>query len=233
MARVTLILSNTMPEGYAYAKVVGFKAGGFRVVRKAGSIRGVRNADVHLLSSFHKRLDRHAIMSALRLARTLDVYTVDFDLKTKTIIDPSAPPEVERTEVSPGAMIEDAYRMNAAYDDALEAAAQDQAVNDRQGLPSGPLPFAPPIPSKPLTLESVMADLTEQGRALGRQLKAEREQRETEIPDEAPRARRTRCKTCKALYLASDPTEAAAHEHKAPTLKSVAPLAGTEQTYTF
>lgn len=74
----TLILAKSTTEANRYAKVAGLDRFTYRAVRSAGSIRGVRHAEVHLLTSFLKRLDRHAILGALRWARTLEVYYVDF-----------------------------------------------------------------------------------------------------------------------------------------------------------
>lgn len=79
MARSTLVLARNISEANRYARAIGLERFKYRAVRHAGSIRGVRNAEVHLLSSFLKRPDRHAIMSALRQARTLEVFYVDLD----------------------------------------------------------------------------------------------------------------------------------------------------------
>lgn len=73
----TLVLARSITEANRYAKAVGLPRFSYRAVRNAGAIRGVRHAEVHLLSTFLDRLDRHAIMAALRHARTLEVFYVD------------------------------------------------------------------------------------------------------------------------------------------------------------
>jgi hypothetical protein len=121
----TLVLAKSITEANQYAKAVGLQRFTYRAVRNAGSIRGVRHAEVHLLSSFLRRLDRHAIMGALRWARTLDVYFVDFvDGK---IIDGTEDPRGDLTDQD----LEVAYRYNAIRDAASEAA--DDPTTDDHG----------------------------------------------------------------------------------------------------
>jgi hypothetical protein len=76
VARI-LILARNMREAGSYAKTMGIPQGQFRAVQKAGAIRGVRNAEVHILPSFLVRRDRHAILGALKNARHLTTYYVD------------------------------------------------------------------------------------------------------------------------------------------------------------
>ena len=71
-----LILAKSTTEANHYAKTIGLERFTYRAVRNAGAIRGVRNAEVHLLSSFTKRVDRFAILDALRWARSLEVFYV-------------------------------------------------------------------------------------------------------------------------------------------------------------
>lgn len=83
MARITLILAKSITEANDYARLAGLERFSYRAVRSAGAIKGVRNAEVHVLPTFTERLDRHAILAALQWARTLEVFYVDpEDLKT-------------------------------------------------------------------------------------------------------------------------------------------------------
>jgi len=76
VARQILILAKSPIEASRYAKLVDLPRFTYRYVARAGTIRGVRSAEVHVLPSFLNRLDRHGILAALRLAK-LDVYYVD------------------------------------------------------------------------------------------------------------------------------------------------------------
>lgn len=117
----TLILARNISEANQYAKAAGLQRFTYRAVRNAGSIRGVRHAEVHMLSSFLRRLDRHAIMGALRWARTLEIYFVEFvDGK---IIDGTEDPRGDLTDRD----LEVAYRYNAMLD----------ASNEEQSAPTG------------------------------------------------------------------------------------------------
>lgn len=77
MARQILILAKSISDANSYAKLVGLPRFSYRSVRGAGAIRGVRNAEVHVLPGFLRRPDRHAIVAALRGARTLEIFYVD------------------------------------------------------------------------------------------------------------------------------------------------------------
>lgn len=107
--RPTLILAKSVTEANRYARVAGLPRFQYRAIRSAGSIRATRNADIHLLSSFLKRPDRHAIIGALRHTRC-DVYFVDladFDLEPK-VEDPRGDLTERQLDV--------AYRYNALLD---------------------------------------------------------------------------------------------------------------------
>lgn len=81
MARQILVLAYSIAEANSYAKAVGLQRFTYRAVRNAAAIRGVRNAEVHILSSFSKRLDRHRILNELYWAfrrGQVDAYYVDF-----------------------------------------------------------------------------------------------------------------------------------------------------------
>jgi hypothetical protein len=77
MARNTLILARNIREANHYAKVIGLQRFSYRAVQSAGQIRGTRNAEVHMLSSFWRNPARFTVLNALRWAK-LDVYYVDF-----------------------------------------------------------------------------------------------------------------------------------------------------------
>ena len=64
-----VILCNDYREGHAYAVSQGFRHGNFRVASRAGTIKGLRVAEVHQLPSFEHRRDKHSILAALRYAR--------------------------------------------------------------------------------------------------------------------------------------------------------------------
>lgn len=69
--RYAIVLAGSAQEGAAYAKSQGWRLSQYRVATSANSIRGIRKAEVHVLSSFERKLDRHAIMAALRHAPQL------------------------------------------------------------------------------------------------------------------------------------------------------------------
>lgn len=107
----TLILAKSITEANRYARAVGLERFTYRAVRSAGSIRGVRHAEAHLLSSFLERPDRHAIMGALRWAKTLEVFYVDFrdgEIRDGDEVVVNGPTERE---------LEVAYRYNTLRDD--------------------------------------------------------------------------------------------------------------------
>jgi len=128
MARQTLILAKNITEANHYAKVIGLERFSYRAVRNAGAIRGVRNAEVHLLSSFAKRLDRHAILASLRWAR-LDVFYVAFE--NGQIVDSDISNMLEIPEGMTERQLEAAYRYNAIRDGAFEA-----ALDEHLGIPT-------------------------------------------------------------------------------------------------
>lgn len=75
--RQTLILAKSTTEANRYAKLFGMDRFTYRAVTRAGAIRGLRSAEVHILPSFLQRVDRHSIVAELRMARRLDVIYVD------------------------------------------------------------------------------------------------------------------------------------------------------------
>lgn len=75
--RAKLVLAKNFREGNDFARDMGWSSREYRIVRKAGAIRGIRSAEVFVLPGFLTRLDRHAILHALQWARTLDVFYVD------------------------------------------------------------------------------------------------------------------------------------------------------------
>ncbi len=124
MARATLILAKNISEANAYAKLAGLQRFTYRAVRSAGAIRGVRNAEVHILPSFLRRVDRHAILATLAWAKTLEVYYVDpADLEEET-----------RGDLT-DRQLEVAYRYDALRDAALRAAADDAEHGPASGRP--------------------------------------------------------------------------------------------------
>ena len=74
--RQTLILAKSTTEANRYARLFGLQPFTYRAVSRAGSIRNLRSAEVHVLPSFLRRVDRHAIVMALRQAK-VDIFYVD------------------------------------------------------------------------------------------------------------------------------------------------------------
>jgi hypothetical protein len=103
----TLILARNPREAGSYAASMGIPRQHFRAVQKAAAIRGIRNAEVHLLPGFLERRDRHGIMQALRGARHLEIFYVD-------PADVREPSEATNGSVGPTEReLEVAYRYNA------------------------------------------------------------------------------------------------------------------------
>ena len=133
MARQTLILAKSITEANSYAKLAGLQRFTYRSVRSAGAIRGVRDAEVHILPSFTVRLDRHAILAALTWAKSLEVFYVDpADLapaeedSDSNVLEAGTPP----TE----AEIDEAYALNAAREEPLVAVVTDGKHQTRESL---------------------------------------------------------------------------------------------------
>lgn len=111
----TLILAKNITEANEYARAVGLERFSYRAVRSAGSIKGVRNAEVHLLPSFLARPDRHAILSVLSFARTLEVIYADpadfAPAEDSNALESGTPPTEREIEV--------AYRYHSMREAAL------------------------------------------------------------------------------------------------------------------
>jgi len=195
VARQTLVLARNITEANRYAKHIGLQRFTYRPVRNAGSIRGVRNAEVHMLTSFNRRLDRHNILAALRWAK-LDVFYVDYDAEQDRIL---AGPTSRELEV--------AHRYNALRDDSNgENMVAEGAPADLDDL------LEDYDPTTGLVARGVMADPEEP--ADDEEPSAETpasESSEDAAPAEKPerRTRRRRCSTCGDLI---EPDEMAAHE---------------------
>ena len=82
-ARFVVVLAATSSEGNTYAKRAGLPRFSYRPIAKANQVRNTQVADVHILPSFHKRPDRHAILAELRWGR--DIRLIDVEM-------PPAPP---------------------------------------------------------------------------------------------------------------------------------------------
>lgn len=186
---VTLILAKSITEANQYAKAAGLERFNYRAVRSAGSIRGVRHAEVHLLSSFIRRLDRHAIMAALRMARSLEVYYVVFE--GGQILDGEEDPRGDLT------------------DEVLEAAYAEHFEREGARL-SGLVPqvdveatVAEVRPENPDLADAIEAANTEEDHGTS----GEAEQGEDAAPAEEskPRRRRSRCKDCGELHFPDEP----------------------------
>lgn len=67
--RYTIILAKTPQEAITYARRVGLGLGQYRYAARAGSVSGVRVADIIELPGFANRPDRFAINAVLRYVR--------------------------------------------------------------------------------------------------------------------------------------------------------------------
>jgi hypothetical protein len=132
MARNTQILARNIREANHYAKVIGLQRFSYRAVQSAGQIRGTRNAEVHMLSSFWRNPARFTVLNALRWAK-LDVYYVDFvDGK---VLDGETEPEAE-IEGPSERDLEVAYRYNRLLD--AEETDGEEAGEAEQGEDAAP-----------------------------------------------------------------------------------------------
>lgn len=190
-----LILAGSMREAHAFAKVAHFDRGSYRVVHRAAQIRSIRNAEVYLLSSFTTAVNRHSVLSALRMARNLEVLYVDF--VDGEIVDPGQPEPDPRGEVT-DEVLALAYRAHSIFEFMREDAEQADAVE--------------------AAAEQAQADAIDEADI------AEIEETFDDDDERAPvNKRRTRCKDCGELFHSTNPAEAAEHEHAAPVLKVVDP----------
>ena len=185
----TLVLAQDITQANRYARALGLEPFSYRAVRNAASIRGVRSAEVHLLSTFLRRPDRHRIMSELRLARYLEVLYVEVSVGRNgsvTIVDPDNP-------VFEGPTDED---IEAAYAEHLERTAAAEA------------PEAPAGHSHPTVVATEESD--EQTSAP--------EPSEDPASAEKPKraARRRRCADCNSLVALEDMDAHVAEKHSAP-----------------
>lgn len=192
-----LILAGSMREAHAFAKVAHFDRGSYRVVHRAAQIRSIRNAEVYLLSSFATAVNRHSVLSALRMARNLEVLYVDF--VDGEILDGGM--SVEVPFIDNGPTDDDyslAYRAHSIFEFMREDAEQADLVE--------------------AAAEQAQADAIDEADI------AEIEETFDDDDERAPvNKRRTRCKDCGELFHSTNPAEAAEHEHAAPVLKVVDP----------
>lgn len=69
-----LILARSFREAHAFAKdTLDLRVGHYRVVNTAGTLKAVRNVDVHLVPGWDKAPGHHAFKTALRYAKGLNV----------------------------------------------------------------------------------------------------------------------------------------------------------------
>jgi hypothetical protein len=110
--KMTLVLAKSIPEANAYARLIDLPRSRYRAVRSAGAIKGIRNAEVHILPSFSTRPDRHSILGALRWARSLEVYYVDPADLGGVSSRPDPEPDLKPAGAT-DAELEEAYALNA------------------------------------------------------------------------------------------------------------------------
>lgn len=72
-----IILANNYTEAAGFAREQGFKTGEYRIASKAGSIRGLRVAEVYELPSFSRRRDVHGLRMALKHAKIPAWHLID------------------------------------------------------------------------------------------------------------------------------------------------------------
>lgn len=180
----TLILAKNTQEANHYAKVIGLPRFTYRAVRDAGAIRGVRNAEVHVLRSFLKRPDRHNILSALRNARWTQTYYVVFE--DGKIVDPNPP----------ATFVTGADGTTEAYDGMVHM------VTGGVHSTKGSLDRA--------TREEILQEMSDEIEdEEPSEPTAETEPSEDPAPAEKPerRRRRTRCKDCGNLHYKDEPCD--------------------------
>lgn len=230
----TLILAKNISEANQYARAVGLQRFTYRAVRNAGAIRGIRHAEVHLLSSFLRRPDRHAIMSALRQARTLEVLYVDFvggEILDGTENDPRFIAGPDGTDDVKADSYRQRYMLGA--DSTIDAKVVIEGTIDAATLTEGEissdglLDDYDPMPS--LVARGVMSD-PEDTAPDGDDTEEPSGETTTPEPSEDPapaeepkrRTRRRRCSTCGDL-IEPDLVEAHEAEHAAPAVPAARP----------
>lgn len=149
MTTAPYILARTFAEAHAFATDdLGLGKGHYRVVNSSGTLKAVRGVTLYLVPGWRQRFDRFAMQSALRWTR-MDVFDVaeerakapaatcgHFDAANDSSHDCSTwGDEPAGDELTP------------VGDDEAHAFVVTLGKIGTPGMnPSGPLPFAPPIP---------------------------------------------------------------------------------------
>lgn len=123
MQPYVLVLAQTSHEAAKYVRRAGLPRGRWRIVARASSIAGIRQAQVHCLPGFHARPDKHSILAQLRYAKC-EWIDVEMPLTDEEIAELAAIPWTidERT-------LEVAYRYNRLLDLVDHAVARDEQPN--------------------------------------------------------------------------------------------------------
>lgn len=115
-SRYVLVLSGSIGEGNTYAKRVGLERFSYRAIGARKQVQNIQVADVHILPSFHKRPDKHAILGELRWGR---------DIVYKDVEMPPAPPREG----------DDRYGEQLTIDEILSEQAEFAKAREVQPLP--------------------------------------------------------------------------------------------------
>jgi hypothetical protein len=125
VARQTLILAASPREGGRYAKLTGMRPSRYRVVHDASQIKGIQHADVHILPSFAKTIQRHAVLAALQHGYRIEYFYVD-PADLPTLDDRAADRQADELGELNDDVLEAAYAEHAAFDSAGWRAARSR-----------------------------------------------------------------------------------------------------------
>ena len=211
-----LILARTFKDAHKYAQdELGLRIGYYRVVNSAGTIKAVRNVDIHLVPGWDKRPDRFTMKSALKWCR-LNIIDVEQRRADQAAFDAAMPPAPVDTSVhwvSPQfAMVHAVPDVSAVQssrdvsdvtcETCLEAIEQSTASE----TPDEPVADMPePAEAEEATPEPAPVDEAEPEIVVAEDNRPAAPAAEEPTPEQptepAKRRRRTRCKDCGTLHF--------------------------------
>lgn len=181
MAPYVIVLAKNTHEGATYARRAPLTRGRYRIAVSAGSIRGLRRAEVHILPSFDQKPDRHAILAELRWAKC-DYFYV----------------EMPERQMGPAIDQGDGMGEQLTIDDALAASSNgdNPELSSNEDISNGDAMVSEGGNIGTVELED---SIPEHGGAPGDLVDP------AQLDEEVKKRRRTRCKKCGQLHLADEP----------------------------
>jgi hypothetical protein len=205
MAPYVIVLAKNSQEAAKYAKRAKLTRGRYRLVASAGSIHGLRRAQIHRLPSFDQRPDKHRILAELRHGKH-EFHNV------------TMPPRAEAKVVDQG----DGMGQQLTIDDALASAAIIEQHGDvvQAAATLADRPEVDELAQASAEHDAAMIDALERHveRDQSQDVNVEAEQPIVElgiapgdllepekVNDELKNRRRTKCKKCLQLHLKDAP----------------------------